>query len=157
LSGVNVDVFGFVDDYGEQLKAKEALLTDLPEDEGLILFCREFFNQFLASEFDVRLNGFSSRDAVDAWVGIQEELADGDLREPIVASFREFCQDYDTLIGERYDKGGQLSEFQEEFVPALLDQIGAWAESAGHDHLCNLASIAKDDLTEAMKGLAEPS
>jgi len=60
----------------------------------------------------VRLDDFASRDAVEAWVDIQEKLANDDLREPIVAGFREFGQDYETLVGERDDKGGKLSEFQ---------------------------------------------
>lgn len=55
----------------------------------------------------MRLDDFSSRDAVEAWVHIQEKLADDDLREPIVAGFREFCQDYETLVGERYEQTRQ--------------------------------------------------
>ncbi|MDQ3094707.1 MAG: hypothetical protein M3Q82_01890, partial [Actinomycetota bacterium] len=45
----------------------------------------------------------------------------------IVAAFREFCQDYDTIVGEHYDRGGELSNFQREFVPTLLTEIAAWA------------------------------
>jgi hypothetical protein len=148
LTEITTDVFGFVDDYVEKLEDSKCLLTDLAEDEGLVLFCREFFNQFLAAEFHVTLDGFSSKSAVDAWVAIRPHLKDDDSRVPIVSAFRQFCQDYDTIIGERYDKGGQLSEFQEEFVPELLESITTWAEDTD---IGGVASVTREELAEALK------
>ncbi|MFN2629270.1 MAG: hypothetical protein ABR569_11625 [Gaiellaceae bacterium] len=147
MTGITTDVFGFVEDYVESLADTHCLLTELDEDEGLVLFCREFFNQFLASEFRIPLTGFSSRAAVDAWVKIRPQLKDRDLRAPIVSGFREFCQDYDTITGERYDKGGQLTEFQEVFVPELLEHIATWAD--GTD-VGDTASATHAELVKAL-------
>jgi hypothetical protein len=150
LTEITAEVFGFANDYVEKLRDSKRLLTELTEDEGLLLFCREFFNQFLADEFDVKLDGFSSKSAVDAWVEISPRLGNGDPRAPIVSAFREFCQDYDTIIGERYDKGGQLSEFQEEFVPELLKHIRTWAKDT---EIGAAAKATRDELVEALKGV----
>lgn len=154
MTDIAPDVFGFVDDYVEQLKGSDGLLTELGEDEGLVLFCREFFNQFLAGEFEVQLEGFSSRAAIDAWVEIRPQLKRKDARAPIVAAFREFCQDYDTIVGERYDKGGQLSEFQEVFVPELLNQIAQWADETD---VGVAASAAQHELREALNSVRAAS
>jgi hypothetical protein len=149
LTEIATDVFDFVDDYVETLgNNTEGLLTELAEDEGLVLFCREFFNQFLASEFEVLLDSFSSKAAVDAWVEIRPQLGDDDQRAPIVSAFREFCQDYETITGERYDKGGHLSEFQETFVPELLEHIATWADDTD---VGDAASVTRDELGEALK------
>ena len=95
----------------------------------------------------MELDGFSSKTAVDAWVGIRPQLTNSDLRAPIVAAFREFCQDYDTIVGERYDKGGQLSEFQEAFVPDLLEYIATWADDTD---VGDAASVARVELDKAL-------
>jgi len=154
LTGITTDVFGFVEDYVEALKETEGLLSELAEDEGLVYFCREFFNQFLASEFLVLLDGFSSKAAIEAWVKIRPQFTDDDLRAPLVAAFREFCQDYDTIVGERYDKGGQLSAFQEEFVPELLEHIATWAD--GTD-VGDAASVTHVELGKALTDVEAPS
>lgn len=149
MSDLAPRVFDFVGDYVAEVEAAETLLEEFQEDEGLVLFCREFFNQFLAAEFAVQIDQFSTRTATDAWVEIKPQLtADDDPRTPIVAAFREFCQDYDTIIGEHYDKGGELSAFQEEFVPELLDSIVAWADDG---ELGEAASSAQAELNEVLK------
>lgn len=154
MTDIATDVFGFVDDYVEELKGRDTLLTELPEDEGLVFFCREFFNQFLSSEFGVMLESFTSKAAIDAWVAVRPQLEDNDPRAPIVSAFREFCQDYETITGERYDKGGQLSEFQQDFVPELLEQVATWADET---EVGNVASLAQFDLVTALKKVKEAS
>ena len=148
MSQVSADVFSFVIDYAEQVEKNKSLLTEFGEDDGLVMFCREFFNQFLAVEFAAQIDHFSSRSATEAWVKIKPKLKKDDPRAPIVAAFREFCQDYDTIIGEHYDKGGELTAFQKEFVPELLDSILKWA---GNTDIGDVASIVDTELCAALE------
>lgn len=153
MTAIAEGVFEFVDDYVDSLADRSEPLTELEEDTGLVFFCREFFNQFLVQEFGEQVETFSSRSAVTVWVNVQPKLDDpSDRRHPIVAAFREFCQDYDTIIGEHYDRGGQLTEFQTEFVPELLASIYAWAD-ADELELAGSADAALGALHRALDSL----
>jgi hypothetical protein len=146
-----IDVFEFIADYADELGAEDALLTEFDEDTGLVLFCREFFNQFIAEQFDIQVAVFSSNEAGNVWVKVQPKLAESDPCELIMGAFREFCQDFDTIIGEHYDRGGELTAFQTEFVPDLLDSITTWATDAERHDVADAAGAALDALREALR------
>lgn len=137
MSGIAVEVFSFVGDYATEIEESKSLLTEFGEDDGLVWFCREFFNQFLAAEFEVRIDYFSSKRATDAWIKIKPNLKKDDPRAPIVAAFREFCQDYDTIIGEHYEKGGELTAFQDATTRRI---VRSRASSAPVDSFARSAS-----------------
>jgi hypothetical protein len=148
VSDVDPGLFDFVVEYAKIIVRRRSLPEKLDGDHGLVLFCRSFFEQFLASEFDVTVESFTSRAAVDAWITIKPRLERPDVRTGIVAAFREFCQDYETVVGERYDRGGQIRGFQEEFVPDLLESIAAWG---GESEVGLAAANAREDLTDAVE------
>lgn len=147
------DVFEFVSDYADELRTRERLLTEFDADTGLVLFCREFFNQFFREQFEVQLTTFSSTEAANVWVEVLPQLSQGDPREIIVGAFREFCQDFDTIIGEHYDRGGELTAFQTEFVPDLLQSIASWADGAEREEIASAAWAALDTLKHALANM----
>lgn len=146
-----IDVLEFVADYADELGDQDELLTEFDEDTGLVLFCREFFNQFVAEQFDVQVNVFSSHEAGSVWVKVLPQLGQADGRELIIGAFREFCQDFDTIIGEHYDRGGELTAFQTEFVPDLLESITNWATDMAREDIADAAGAALDTLREALR------
>ena len=152
MTTLTPDVFSFVVEYSKEIIRRKELLNEFDEDdEGLVMFCQEFFNQFFADEFGVQLASWSSREAAEVWVAVKDMLEHDDLREEIVAAYREFSQDYDVIIGEHYDKGGTLSEFQITFCPDLLRAIDAWAETKTDTDLGEAASMALDELEHALE------
>lgn len=74
-----------------------------------------------------------------------------------MAAFREFCQDYDTIVGEHYDRGGELSNFQREFVPTLLTEIAAWAADNDREDMLAAAEEAQESLRHALEGIGANS
>lgn len=154
MSDIEEKVFEAIDEYVCELKTTEELRKELPEDEGLVQFCREFFNQFFATEFQIDLSGFTEDDAVDVWLNTEQKLSDEDSREPIVLAFREFCQEFETITTERYDTNGQLSDFQKVFVPELLELIVAWDVGGS---VGGAAGHALSDLRDVLSNAADPS
>jgi hypothetical protein len=154
VSEINPAVFGFIDDYVKAIRFDKRLLAKLGKDDSLIKFCREFFQQFLAREFGVQVTRFSAKEALDVWLRVQPNLEERDRRASIVGAFRQFSLDYDTLIAERYDRGGDLTSFQDELVPELLDAIAEWADD---DDVGVAAKAALKKLDAAIGALEEPA
>lgn len=154
MNEINPAVFGFVDDYVKAIRSNKRLFAKLGDDDSLIKFCREFFQQFLAREFGIQVTHFSDKQALDVWMRVQPRLDGSDLRRSILGAFREFSSNYDMLTAERYDRGGDLTSFQVELVPELLEAIAEWASN---DAIGLAAGAALNKLDAAIEGVEEPA
>lgn len=149
-------VFDFVEEYVDELASRDELPLDLDEEESLVLFTREFFTQFLSDVLGYQVVAFDSTAAVNVAVVHKERSVPAPLIDPIVAAFRAFCQDYATIIGEHYDRGGERSAFQREFVPTLLEDILTWAKSDGDwGEIVDAAAHALSVVTEALETVTD--
>jgi hypothetical protein len=150
-------VFDFVEEYVDELESRDELPADLDEEESLVLFTREFFAQFASDVLGYEVLAFDSAAAVDVAVAYKKRPTPEPSIDTIVAAFRAFCQDYATIIGEHYDRGGERSAFQREFVPTLLDDIFKWADGDGaRSDIADAAAHALGIITEALEAVADP-
>lgn len=150
-------VFDFVEEYVDELASREELPVDLDEEESLVLFTREFFSQFVSDVLGFEVLAFDSATAVAVAVVHKKRPTREPSIDMIVAAFRAFCQDYATIIGEHYDRGGERSAFQREFVPTLLDDIFTWADGDGaRSDIADAAAYALGIITQALEAVTDP-
>jgi len=157
MTSLTPKVFDFVEEYVDELESRDELPVDLDEEETLVLFTREFFTQFVSEVLGYEVLAFDSATAVDVAVAHKKRTTPEPSIATIVAAFRAFCQDYATIIGEHYDRGGERSAFQREFVPALLNDIFTWADGDGaRSDIADAATNALGIITEALETVTDP-
>lgn len=155
MTTLTPSVFDFVEDYANELASRDDLPTDLDEEEGLVVFAREFFIQFFGEVLGYEILTFDDGAGVDVFVADKERSPGGSSADPIVAKFREFCQNYKTIIGEHYDRSGERSDFQRAFVPALLEDVQMWAKDHDRDDLAQAAGHALTVIKEALAKIGD--
>jgi hypothetical protein len=154
MTALTPSLFDFIGDYADELAARDDLPTDLDEEEDLVVFTREFFIQFFLDAFGHQIVTFDGTTAVDVFVANTRHAPVGSPAGNIVDAFRQFCQNYTTIIGELYDPAGERSDFQREFVPSLLEYIGEWATTEGNrDDVAVAATNALTVMKEAFTTL----
>jgi hypothetical protein len=123
-----LSVFDFIDDYVQELGELEQLPSELDVEEPLVQFATQFFSQFFDETLGHQILAINATQAVE--LAVVAKLAQEPSLDLIVAAFRSYCQNYDTILGEHYDRGGERTAFQREFIPDLLQQIQKWAMCA---------------------------
>ncbi len=154
MTTLTPSVFDFVGDYARELASRKSLSTDFDEEEDLLVFTREFFIQFFQDAFEYQIVKFDDSGAIDAFAANQQHAPAGTPAARLMDAFREFCQNYATIIGDRYDPADERSGFQIEFVPSLLEHIHEWASAEGkRPDIAAAAQQALDTIKGALEAL----
>jgi hypothetical protein len=155
MTALTPSVFDFVEDYATELADRDRLPATIDEDGALLVFTREFFIQFFGDVFDYQVSTFGDTAAVDVAVADKDRNPDGSSADQIVAMFRQFCQDYATIVTDQYDPEVS-STFHDEFVPPLLEAIREWAVAEGdRSDIADAAEHALGVINRALAKVAE--
>lgn len=131
MTTLTPSLFDFVKDYAKELTSNKRRPVIFDGEENLLVFTREFFTQFFQEAFKYQIVTFDDSAAIDAFAANSQYAPVGTPAARLVDNFRELCQNYATIIGDRYDPAGERSGFQIEFVPSLLEHIREWAAAEG--------------------------
>jgi hypothetical protein len=128
---IELHLFDFVDEFAESVKSgKIKDVEDVEASSGIVEFCEEFFNQFLAA-VGVPVLGFgptSKAKASAAAIKRRDDPAEVTVRS-LLALFEKFCDLHSEVLGGDYGSAKiTYEEFHADYMRKLLARAAEWAE-----------------------------
>lgn len=151
-SPIGLGLFRFVEEAANEITESEELRSELDPEDGLLLFTRDFYLQFFEKVLDAPITSIGSRSGQHA---NQLMRSTGKTwKEPVrglVRRFQRFCKIHAELLGEQYESGDAITDFQRDFVLDLLGEITTWAGSADQHQIEKRAAEAEKALRAAVE------
>lgn len=138
---VALAVFDFLDDARGELLAASSIDEAFRTTSAAREFCLNFFLQFFENALEAPIESVSMKSAAEANILAKKRL---DLSKPqraLIRRFQHLCKIDADIRGGDYGGGRAVyRSFHEDFLPTLLDDVGAWAKSEGQDQMAVRAS-----------------
>jgi hypothetical protein len=154
---VDPTLFERVSEYSTDIQSGDVDVDEpLSDTTPIIVFCENFFAQFLKTELGYTLKRIDgkAKEAVIR-IRIQRKLRKGPATS-LIAMFEETCDIWPEALGRSYGMSrSEFAYFHETYLAQLLEAIVTWAGSIHDEEVASAATNARGEYAEALEALRQ--